>query len=53
MTFFVRNAHGIFTDAKNREKYAQKMRRNFVKIVHTLIGVHAIIINVKTPQYII
>ena len=32
---------------------AQKQMVNFVNFVHTSSVVHAIIINVKTPQYII
>ena len=34
-------------------KNAQKQMEKIVNFVHTSNGVHAIIINVKTPQYII
>ena len=34
-------------------KYAQKLNRNFVNFVHTYWDNRAIIITVKTPQYII
>ena len=36
-----------------RRKSAQKNSQTFVKFVHTYYGIGAIIIHVKTPQYII
>lgn len=36
-----------------RRKIAQKNLQTFVKFVHTFCGDSAIIIHVKTPQYII
>ena len=36
-----------------RWKSAQKKLQTFVKFVHTYDGIGAIIIHVKTPQYII
>ena len=40
-------------EAESCCKDAQKQMAKFVNFVHTLSVLHAIIINVKTPQYII